>query len=268
MVTVGPFIAEGIVQETSVEDWGLRVEVTLPDHTEAAGAPLQATCRLVPGSLHGKAGGVSHGGLWWIPGKGARVLVLFLGEGGPDGIPGNDMDNGFIIGGLTTTEATIPVGLGGQQLANDLFLFVGKSGVEYHDSYPDDRTVHVGGDATIVVDGLARVDAKGGADINVTGNADIDVSATATITANIAKIVSATVEIGAGVAHAIQKLVDERFLPIFNNHRHHAVYGGANKEVSLPIVGGTSGSPLEPLGGGTPAVGLVDTHTTTETKAS
>lgn len=199
-------------------DCAVFLEVKLRHYHDVDGEPLEARARLcVP--YHGDGFGD-----WWIPDVGSEVMCFFPGLG-LDGMAGGDLDEGFAFA-LPGTRPRPPAetGLGGD-LSTMRRVYKGRSGEAV------DR--HVQGDVDVKVDGAESHETVGVFTWLLRAAAKLASDATL-------QLFGAAVEIGAGAA--VQRLVDERFVALFNSHTHN------------------SGSPPD-------QTMVVGSHTTTVTKA-
>jgi hypothetical protein len=140
-------IAEGeIVEVVQRDDRGVFLRVELRRYRNEDGTPLEALCRLVV-DYHGAA----HGN-WHVPDVGLDVLCFFPG-GGHHGLPGGDLDEGYVLGFLSSMqEPPVVTGVNGA-LSATRRIYKGKVGVA-HD-------VHRQGDVDAKVDGAETTENVG-----------------------------------------------------------------------------------------------------------
>ncbi len=140
-------LAEGeIVEIVQRDDRAVFLRVHLRRYTNEDGTPLEALCRLVV-DYHGAA----HGN-WHVPDVGMDVLCCFPG-GGHHGVPGGDLDEGYILGFLSSLqEPPVVTGVNGS-LSATRRVYKGKSGVA-HD-------IRLQGNLDAKVDGAENTESVG-----------------------------------------------------------------------------------------------------------
>lgn len=95
-------------------------------------------------------------------------------------------------------------------------------------TFKDDGTleIDVKGDVTVNATGDVTAEAEGNVSVTAGGTADVTSTGNATIT-SAAKIVLATASSIEAALGATLKLLDERFFPLFNAHRHGDPFPGS-----------------------------------------
>lgn len=253
MPGVGPMVAVGRVVSSRVAADGSAMFATVElEHYRAGASAMTAECRVVlPFGGLDAAGDAFGVGL--LPRAASYVLCFFPGLG-PEGVPGDDLDNGYCFGSLSSPSVPLPADDAGNRPAlNRLVLRAPKdSGIALwiEGLFGGLRAVveaavdWVVGSMTVSSAGTIRLetDASSSADVEIDADGNFRLDAT------IARLVSDDLRLGSATSGAVRKLIDERFVAVFNSHTH-----------PHPVVADTL-APNEQI--------AVDTHTTTKTRAS